>query len=56
MKAVLVPTDTPVYEGECDKNGALVVKEECDGENNDENPETQDENAGNNDENVELSI
>lgn len=56
MKAVLVPADTPVFEGECDKNGALVVKEECDGENNDENPKTQDENAGNNDENVELSI
>ncbi|HWQ80114.1 MAG TPA: DUF1385 domain-containing protein [Anaerovoracaceae bacterium] len=28
MKAVLVPADTPVYEGECDKNGALIPPEE----------------------------
>lgn len=28
MKAVLVPADTPVYEGECDKDGILIPIEE----------------------------
>ncbi len=27
MKAVLVPADTPVYEGECDKDGKLIPEE-----------------------------
>lgn len=27
MKAVLVPENTPVYEGECDKNGVIVTTE-----------------------------
>lgn len=28
MKAVLVPADTPVYEGECDKDGILIPEKE----------------------------
>lgn len=28
MKAVLVPEDTPVYEGECDKDGQLIPSQE----------------------------
>ena len=27
MKAVLVPTDTPVYVGDCDKDGSLIQEE-----------------------------
>jgi len=45
MKAVLVPADTPVYVGDCDKDGRLIAEDEKPAGNTaDEKPEEKEEN------------